>query len=150
MEMHMPTPTRAAVAAPTASPRRTLGLAAGGLAVAAVVIVAGNWDVQPGENGGTGPALVTAAFCLVVAGALFGLVVPRTRRVGRTALVLGIVAVLSLVVFWSGVTPVIAAAALAVPADPATPDRRVMIGRALGVAATVIVVVFSLATSHLL
>jgi drug/metabolite transporter (DMT)-like permease len=146
----MPTTTRAAVAAPSTSPRRTAGLAAAGLAVAVVVILAGNWDVQPGENGGTGPALVTAAFCLVVAGILFGIVVPRTRRPGRTALVLGIVAVLSLVVFWSGVTPVIAAAAVAVPADPTTPDRRVAIGRALGVAATVLVVAGSLATSHLL
>ncbi len=146
----MPTTARAAVAAPTTSPRRTAGLAAAGLAVAAVVIVAGNWDVQPGENGGTGPALATAAFCLVVAGILVGIVVPRTRRPGRTALVLGILAVLSLVAFWSGVTPVIAAAAVAVPTDPRTPDRRVTIGRALGVAATVLVLAWSLATSHLL
>jgi hypothetical protein len=146
----MPTTTRAAVAAPTTSSRRTAVLAATGLAVAAVVIVAGNWDVQPGENGGTGPAIGTAAFCLVVAGILFGLVVPRTRRPGRTALVLGIVAVLSLVAFWSGVTPVIAAATLAVPTDPTAPDRRVTIGRALGVAATVLVVAYSLATSHLI
>ena len=146
----MPTTTHTAVAAPTASPRRLAGYAAAGLALAAVVIVAGNWDVQPGENGGTGPAVVTAAFCLVVAGVLFGLVVPRTRRPGRTALVLGILAVLSLAVFWSGVTPVITAAALAVPIAPAAADRRVTIGRVLAVASSVLVVAGSLVTSHLL
>lgn len=146
----MPTTARTAVAAPTGSPRRTAGYAAAGLALAAVVIVAGNWDVQPGENGGTGPALVTAAFCLVVAGVLFGLVLPRTRRPGRTALVLGILAVLSVAVFWSGVTPVLGAAALAVPTVPTAPDRRVTIGRVLAVASTLLVVAWSLVTSHLL
>ena len=140
----MPTDTRTVIAPPTTSPRRTAGFAIAGLAIAALVIVAGNRDVKPGENGGTGPALITAVFCLVVAGILFGLVIPRTRRTGRTALILGILAVLSLVAFWSGVTPVIAAAALAVPRDATVPDRRVAIGRTLGVAATALVVAWTL------
>jgi hypothetical protein len=144
----MTTTSRATAMPAAASTRRLAGYAAGGLAAAAFVIIVGNWNVAPGEHGGTGPAVATGVFCLVVAGILFGLVVPRTRRAGRTTVVLGVVAVLSLVVFWSGVTPVIAAAAVAVPADPAAPDRRVVPARALAVGSTLLVLAWTILTVH--
>ena len=124
-------------------------LAAIGAVLAAIVIFAGNYKVQPGENGGLGPAIVTAVICVVVAALLFGLVVPRFAGSERTVIVLGVLTVLSIAAFWSGVTPLLAAAALAVAA-PIT-GRRVLVTvtRVVVVAATVLVVVWTLATSHL-
>jgi hypothetical protein len=88
--------------------------AVAGLVGAAIVIVFGNTNVDhaAGENGGLGPALGTAAFCLVLAGLLFAVVLPRSSG-GRTQVVLAILTVLSLVVFWSGATPVLGAATAA-------------------------------------
>lgn len=127
----------------------TAPLAATGLALAGLVIFAGNYDVQPGENGGTGPAIVTAVICVVLAAVLFGYVVPRARNHDRIAFVLGLVGFVSLAAFWSGVTPVLAAAALAVAPRSASPDRKASVGQALAGFATVAAVVVTLAQSHL-
>jgi hypothetical protein len=123
-------------------------LAAIGAVLAAIVIFAGNYNVQPGENGGVGPAIVTAVICVVVAALLFGLVVPRFEGSERTVIVLGVLTVLSMAAFWSGVTPLLAAATLAVAA-PIT-GRRWPVGvtRVVVVVATVLVVAWTLATSH--
>ncbi|TML98018.1 MAG: hypothetical protein E6G10_23715 [Actinobacteria bacterium] len=68
----------------------------------------------------------------------------------RTAFVLAIIAIVSIVVFWSGVTPLFAAAALAaMERGDASPTRRVRIAEALAVVATVAALVVTLAQSHL-
>jgi len=88
--------------------------AAAGLVGAAIVIVFGNTNVDhaAGENGGLGPALVTGIICVVLAGVLFAVVLPRFSG-SRAQLVLAVLTVLSLVVFWSGATPVLGAATAA-------------------------------------
>ena len=71
--------------------------------------------VSEGENGGGGAFAVTAVIALGVAAVLFGRVIPNAResaRAGRTALILAALAVLTLVVFWSGLPQVLAPAAI--------------------------------------
>ena len=71
--------------------------------------------VAEGENGGPAEFAVSAVVALAVAALLFGRVVPNAResaRPGRTALVLAILAVVTLVVFWSGLPQVLAPAAI--------------------------------------
>jgi hypothetical protein len=124
--------------------RRDLAVAVGGLVLAAIIILLGNTNLEPGENGGTGPAIVTGVICLVLAAALFGLVVPRARNTDRTALILGVVALLTLVVFWSGVTPVLAAAAVAVARRAPAPGRAAVAGQILGALGTVVALVVTI------
>ncbi len=135
------TPKRPTPKAPT--------LAGAGLALAVIVVVAGNYQVAKGEHGGTGPAVSTAVLCTVVTAAMFGLLVPRVRRVERATLILGILTVISLVVFWSGVTPVLAATTLAVAARGTALGKKAATAQTLAVAAALIAVGWTLATSHL-
>lgn len=134
------------LAKPSANPA-VLGGAAFVLAI--LIVVAANWDVRKGENGGTGPALVTAIICLLLAAALFGFVVPRASNVERTTLILGIVAFVSIAVFWSGITPVLAAASVATAARLSAPSRKALIAQVLGVVATVAALAITLAQTHL-
>jgi len=119
------------------------------LVVAGIIIFAGNYDVRKGENGGTGAAIGTAIICVVLAAVLFGFVVPRARNLNRTALILGIVGFVSLVAFWSGVTPVLAAAAVAVAPPATAPGRAAKVGQGLAIAASLAALVVTLAQSHL-
>ena len=129
--------------------RRPAVLASAGIVLAGVVILVGNWHVPAGQHGGAVPALVSAVLCAAVAGVLFSLVVPRSRRTGRTTLVLGILAILSLPVFWSGVTPVIGAAALAARPAATERSRAAAAGSVLAVVSGAAVVIWTLATAHL-
>lgn len=140
------TTTAAAAANPTSKPTT---FAAIGLTLAAVVIVAGNYHVAPGENGGTGPAIFTAILCVLLTAAVFGVVVPRVRRLERSTLVLGILAVVSLAAFWSGITPVLATSAFAVAARGSDLDRKAAIGQAMAAGAALLAVGWTLANSHL-
>jgi hypothetical protein len=125
------------------------GLAGCGVAVGGLIILFGNADLKPGDNGGLGPAIVTAAIVVVLTAVLFGYVVPQVRNGRRTAMITGILAVVSIVAFWSGVTPVLAAAALAA-APPGEPRHRgVVVIQALAVVATVLALVVSVAQSRL-
>ncbi len=128
---------------PPAAP--ATGLLGGG-----IVIFAGNYHVAKGENGGTGPAIETAILSALLAAVLFGWVVPHTRRGGRATLVLGILSVVSLVVFWSGITPVLGAATAAVAASAADQSKAAKVWRVLAVAAALLAVGWALANSHLL
>ena len=132
---------RFALAAPPA--------AAVGLALAFVIIFAANYDVGKDESGGTGQALVTAIGCLILTGVLFGVVLPRTRRGARTAVILGAIAVVTVVIFWSGATPVLAAASFAATAGASSTGRGTQIVQALAGLATVAAVAVTLAQSHL-
>lgn len=136
---------------PTPTRTRTASLAAVGLAVAGLIILAGNLIVHGSEQGGTGPAVLTAIICLVVTGLLFTLVVPRIHSAAGTSrgtVVLGVLALLSLVVFWTGVTPVFAAATLAVAErDPQLGGAPKTL-RAVAVVAAVLAAGWSVANSH--
>jgi hypothetical protein len=131
------TTTAAAPAKPIHKPTT---YAAIGLVLAAVVIVAGNYHVAPGENGGTGPAVSTAVLCVLLTAVMVGVVVRRARRLERTTLILGILAVISLAAFWSGITPVLAATSFAVAARGTNLGKKAAVGQALGVAAVLLAV----------
>lgn len=135
----------------TVGPTRPLAqtMAVAGIAVAGLIVFAGNYNIGKGENGGLGPAIITAAGCLLVTAVLYGAVLPRIRRSNRTAIILGILAVLSLAAFWSGVTPVLAGAALAANAGKADSSRGARIAQAAGGVATLIAFAGALASSHL-
>jgi hypothetical protein len=124
-------------------------LAAAGLVVTALLNLAANWDVKKGDNGGLQPALVTAAICVVLTAFLFGYVVPRAKDTNRTALILGILGFLSFLVFWSGVAPILTAAAFAVAPRSAGVERRATVGQVLGVVGTVISLVIVFAQTNL-
>jgi hypothetical protein len=128
---------------------RTAMLAGLGLTLSAITIVAGNYNVPDGENGGVGPGISTGVVSAVVAALLFGLVVPRIRKADRATLILGIVTVLSIAVFWSGLTPILAAATVAAANRQEIPSRRTTVMRWVAVAIAVVTVVFTVATSHL-
>jgi hypothetical protein len=123
--------------------------AVAGIAIAGLIIFAGNYNVGNGENGGLGPAIISAAGCLLVTAVVYGVVLARTQGSNRTALILGILAVLSLAAFWSGVTPVLAGAALAANAGKADSSRGARIAQAAGGVATLIAFAVALASSHL-
>ena len=135
--------------APTRPTPKAPILAMAGLVLAIIVIVAGNYHVAKGENGGTGPAISTAVLCAVVTAAMFGLLVPRARRIAGTTLILGVLTVISLVAFWSGITPVLAATTLAVAARGTALGKKAATGQALAVAAALLAVGWTLANSHL-
>lgn len=124
-------------------------LAPVGLVVAGLIVFAGNYDVRKGDNGGTGPGIVTAIICIVLAAALFGHVVPRARNRNRTAIILGAIGFVSIVAFWSGVTPVLAAAALAVAPPSAEMPVWTKVAQGAAVVASLFALVVTLAQSRL-
>ena len=55
-----------------------------------------------GDNGGAGPYAVSVGVCAVLAAVLFGRVLPSTAEPARAAWILAALALLTCVVFWSG------------------------------------------------
>lgn len=133
----------------TARRPSTAVLATASIALAALIVFAGNDNVPSGETGGTSQGIGTGILCLGVAALLFGVVVHRSRNDNRTVLTLGILTVLSLAVFWSGLTPILAGATLAVSGRTEVPTRRTTIFRWVVIAATLLTAVWTLANSHL-
>jgi hypothetical protein len=89
--------------------RRT-GIAAASVALAIVLLAIGAYG---GEDDDTGYFLIASAIAIAVAVLLFWVIVPRIRRPGLGGLVIGILAVVSLAVFWLGLpTPLAGAAAV--------------------------------------
>lgn len=116
-----------------------------GFVLGLIIVVVGNYHVSAGENGGTGAAIFSAIVCLVVAVGLFGFVVPRAQNIERTTLILGVVAVVSLAVFWLGITPILGAAAVAVSRRFTGQSTKVRVAQILGVAAGLLAFVVTLA-----
>jgi hypothetical protein len=85
------------------------GLAAAVLAALALAVA--NFT-GTGDNGGGIEYASTLAVSLLVAVALFGWVIPRSDRPARTGLVIGLLAVLSVAAFWSGLPYVLGPAAV--------------------------------------
>lgn len=110
--------TRGSGTSSPAGPSTTPLLAALGAGTAAVLTAIGTFvaDVSEGAEPHTMSDWLTVLAIIAVATVVvFGLVV-RTAAQGdaaRRSLVLGVVAILSVVVFWAGLTPVLAAAAVA-------------------------------------
>jgi CHASE2 domain-containing sensor protein len=102
-------------------------------AILSAVLVARNTDDGPVWR----VSLVLAAFVLAFTALVFGLVVRRTLRKGSgrasafTALVLGVLAASSLVVFWLALPPVFGVVALVLARDAR--DRRPFRGEAVAV-----------------
>ncbi len=89
--------------------RRT-GIAAASVALAIVLLAIGAYS---GDDDDTGYFLVASAIAIAVAIVLFWGIIPRIRRPGLGGLIIGILAVVSLVVFWLGLpTPLAGAAAV--------------------------------------
>jgi hypothetical protein len=86
-----------------------IGLAAA--ALAAVALAAANFTGS-GENGGGPEYAVTLGVSLILALALFGWVIPRTDRSARAGLVVGLLAILSVAVYWTGLPYVLGPAAV--------------------------------------
>ena len=117
---------------------RPAGLAVLLSAILSVILIARNTNDGPAWRVG----LVLAAFVLAFTGIVFGLVVRRVLRKGSarasawTALVLGVLAVLSLGVFWLALTPVFGVAALVLARDAR--DRRPFRGEAIAVTGAIL------------
>jgi hypothetical protein len=120
------------------------------LAVLLSAVLAG---ILLARNTNDGPAwrvsLVLGAVVLAFTALVFGLVVRRVlgrnsaRASARTALILGVVAVLSLGVFWLALPPVFAVAALALARDAR--DRRPFRGQAPAAIGAVLAVLATVA-----
>lgn len=123
--------------------------AAVGLVLAVIIIIAANVNLPKGETGGTADGLSTAILCVALTAVLFGAIVPRITRIGGTTLALGVASVVSLAAFWSGITPVLAAATFAVAARGDALGGKAQTGRWLGAGAALLAVAWTLANSSL-
>src|SRR5262245_38906586 len=85
------------------------------IAASATAAVLAAWGTFADETHATREYLVVLAFIAVAALGVFGWAVPRALRataVGWTAIVLGVLALVTVAAFWSGLPPVLAAGAL--------------------------------------
>ena len=83
------------------------------LAISALLLASASWG-DGNENNPTRRFAVTLAVATVVAVAVFGWAVPRAQRThgGSTAIVLAVLALLSMGVYWVGPTAVLGAGAI--------------------------------------
>ena len=87
----------------------TYGFAAAILSAAA--LAAANFTGE-GDNGGGPEYAITLAVSLLAAIGLFGWVIPRTTRPAKVGLVVGVIALLSIAAFWTGLPYVLGPAAV--------------------------------------
>jgi hypothetical protein len=87
---------------------RPTGIAAASVALAIVLLAIGAYS---GDEDDTSYFLVASAITIAVAVVLFWGIVPRVTRPGLGGLVIGILAVVSIVVFWLGLPSPLAGAA---------------------------------------
>ena len=95
----------------TLSRQTIAGFGIGAAILAAAALAAANFT-GTGENGGGAAYAITLAVSLLVAVGLFGWVIPRTTRPARTGLVVGVLALLSIAAFWTGLPYVLGPAAV--------------------------------------
>jgi hypothetical protein len=137
--------TTSSISTAPAVPTRALGFAAVVSALAGGALANfGNLTSQAGEEGGTGPFLLGAAAAVALAALLFGLVVPRAHGAPRTALVLAVLAVVSLVAVWAGLPFVFgfAAIAVALAGERSAPAKIALVLAGLAIAAGIVGVLF--------
>jgi hypothetical protein len=91
-------------------PQRAVApVAIGAIALATVLAAVGTW--AGGDEHGAKEFLVVCAIIAVAAAVVFGWVVPRglqREAAGATALTLSILGLITVFVFWSGLTPILA------------------------------------------
>lgn len=119
-----------------------------GIVLGGLVIFAGNYNVKEGDNGGLGPAIGTALILLVLAAVLYFVMLPRVQNVDRTVIILSAIAIVTLVAFWAGVTPLLAAAAVAVAGRAASVSKPALVLEILAVVAAVLTIVVTLAQAN--
>jgi hypothetical protein len=126
---------------PGRTPGGTATTMAVGLVLALVVVVVGNTNLSDGESGGLWPGIVTGVGCAVLAAILYWFVRNRWHGSVRATLVLGILAVLTLAVFWSGAPLVLAGATWAAADGTPAKSRAVLTARVLSALAAVLALV---------
>jgi hypothetical protein len=94
----------------TLSQQNVLGAGAAAATLTAVALAAANFVGE--GNGGAGPYAITLVASLAVAVVLFGWAIPRIDRPARAGLIVGILGVLSIAAFWSGLPYVLGPAAI--------------------------------------
>lgn len=120
-----------------------------GIGLGGLVILFGNADLKKGDNGGLGPAIGSAVILLALAAVLWYVVLPRVRNLDRTTIILSSVGILTVAVFWLGVTPLLATTALAATSGTDRLGKPATVLRALVVVAAVLTVVVSITESRL-
>lgn len=120
-----------------------------GIVLGAIVILAGNWDVKKGDNGGLGPAIVSAVILVALAALLWFVVRPRVQNVDRTVVILSVLAIVSIIAFWLGITPLLAVAAVAVGAGAAQLSTAARILQGIAVVLGALTVVLTLVQTNL-
>lgn len=120
-----------------------------GIVLGAVVIFAGNYNVKKGDNGGLGPAVVTAVILVALAALLWFVVRPRVQNANRTVIILSVIAIVTIIAFWAGVTPLLAAAALAAGAGATQLGKAARVLQVIAVVVAAVTVVVTLAESNL-
>jgi hypothetical protein len=101
---------------------RLTTFAVGSVVLAAVFLAVANFKDDEGE-GGTGPYLIALAIAIAAAALLFWLARRYLDRPATPALVFAILGAVSLVVFWLGLTPALAAAAAFLALEARDPAR---------------------------
>jgi hypothetical protein len=107
------------------------------MALAVVLLAIGAYS---GEDDDTGYFVIACRIAIAVAFVLVWLILPRISRPGLGALIIGIVAVVTIAVFWLGLPTVIVAAAIALGLDARVNGKATGIataGIALGAVAVV-------------
>ncbi|HEX2893401.1 MAG TPA: hypothetical protein VHO29_05300 [Marmoricola sp.] len=83
-----------------------------GFTLGAIGVVLANTDVRAGQNGGVGPMIIGIVLSAAAALAIGILVFSRARHFERPAIVLAVLALLTVVAFWSGLPFVLGAHAV--------------------------------------
>ena len=96
----------------TLSRQQVFGAGIAAALLTAVALAAANFIGTENESGGGPEYAATLAFSLAVAAVLFGWAIPRIDRPARAGIIVGLLALLSLPVFWSGLPYVLGPAAI--------------------------------------
>jgi hypothetical protein len=96
----------------TLSRQTIVGSGVAAAILTAVALSAANFAGDSGDNGGAPEYAVTLAVSLLVAIGLFGWAIPRTSRPAMTGLVVGVIALLSVAAYWTGLPYVLGPAAV--------------------------------------
>ena len=122
--------------------RRTpIALAA--MVLAVVLLAIGAYS---GDDDDTGYFISASLISIAVAIVLFWVVLPRISRPGLGALILGIIAVATIVVFWLGLPTIVGAAAIAIglgARESSAEPSKATAGIVLGALAVVVHIVFA-------
>ncbi len=95
----------------TLTRQNILGTGFAAAVLTAVALAVANF-VGDGENGGAGPYAITLVASLLVAAGLFGWAIPRIERPARMGLIVGVLGLLSIAAYWTGLPYVLGPAAI--------------------------------------